>query len=160
MAYRFFTDSSETLPDEIMKVYDYLEAKVLKEDWDLFTEIMNNTDKIDINFLDISDNRQGLTETFEELATLRGHMDYVVNMKIIKVNAEAKPDLFHDNKHALASCSFDYTVKIWDINHYNCLFTLQGHLGNVNAIVQFNSDYSQIVTCSYDKTIKVWEWEK
>lgn len=97
------------------------------------------------------------SETFEELTTLRGHMDYVVNMKIIKVNAEAKPDLFHDNKHALASCSFDYTVKIWDINHYSCLFTLKGHLGNVNAIVQFNSDYSQIVTCSYDKTIKFWD---
>ena len=54
---------------ETMKVYDYLEAKVLKEDWDLFTEIMNNTDKIDANSSDISDTMEGLTETFEATST-------------------------------------------------------------------------------------------
>lgn len=54
---------------ETMKVYDYLEAKVLKEDWELFTEIMNNTDKIDTNTSDISDTMEGLTETFEVTST-------------------------------------------------------------------------------------------
>ena len=54
---------------ETMKFYDYLEAKVLKEDWDLFTEIMNNTDKIDTNASDISDTMEGLTETFEATST-------------------------------------------------------------------------------------------
>lgn len=54
---------------ETMKVYDYLEAKVLKEDWELFAEIMNNTDKIDTNTSDISDTMEGLTETFEVTST-------------------------------------------------------------------------------------------
>lgn len=54
---------------ETMKVYDYLEAKVLKEDWELFTEIMNNTGKIDTNASDISDTMEGLTETFEVTST-------------------------------------------------------------------------------------------
>ena len=54
---------------ETMKFYNYLETKVLKEDWDLFTEIMNNTDKIDINSSDISDTMEGLTETFEATST-------------------------------------------------------------------------------------------
>ena len=67
---------------EIMKFYDYLEAKVLKEDWDLFKEIMNNTDKIDVNSNDISDNRQGLTETFE--ATLTNSDDVAINRQAIE----------------------------------------------------------------------------
>ena len=67
---------------EVMKFYDYLEAKVLKEDWDLFKEIMNNTDKIDVNSNDISDNRQGLTETFE--ATLTNSDDVAINRQAIE----------------------------------------------------------------------------
>ena len=67
---------------ETMKVYDYLEAKVLKEDWDLFKEIMNNTDKIDVNSSDISDNRQGLTETFE--STLTNADDVAINRQAIE----------------------------------------------------------------------------
>ena len=34
---------------ETMKFYDYLEAKVLKEARDLFTEIINNNDTIDVH---------------------------------------------------------------------------------------------------------------
>ena len=67
---------------ETMKVYDYLEAKVLKEDWELFTEIMNNTSMIDTNSSDISDNRQGLTETFE--ATLTNTDDVAINRQAIE----------------------------------------------------------------------------
>ena len=67
---------------ETMKFYDYLEAKVLKEDWDLFKEIMNNTDKIDANSSDISDNRQGLTETFE--STLTNADDVAINRQAIE----------------------------------------------------------------------------
>ena len=67
---------------ETMKFCDYLEAKVLKEDWDLFTEIMNNTDKIDTNSSDISDNRQGLTETFD--ATLPNTDDVAINRQAIE----------------------------------------------------------------------------
>lgn len=67
---------------EVMKFYDYLEAKILKEDWDLFTEIMNNTDKINTNSSDISDNRQGLTETFE--ATLTNTDDVAINRQAIE----------------------------------------------------------------------------
>ena len=98
------------------------------------------------------------SETFEPIGILKGHMDYVVNMKMIKLNLSAStPDLYNANKNALASCSFDKTVKIWDINYFRCLFTLKGHLGNVNSIVQYDNDYSQLITCSYDKTIKFWD---
>ena len=43
---------------------------------------MNNTDKIDVNSSDISDNRQGLTETFE--ATLNNTDDVAINRQAIE----------------------------------------------------------------------------
>eukprot|EP01117_Protostelium_nocturnum_P018854 TRINITY_DN797_c0_g1_i1.p1 TRINITY_DN797_c0_g1~~TRINITY_DN797_c0_g1_i1.p1 ORF type:complete len:537 (+),score=106.78 TRINITY_DN797_c0_g1_i1:51-1613(+) len=59
--------------------------------------------------------------------------------------------LIRDN--LLFSGSFDHTVKVWDLETFQCLKTLQGHKGYVHSLSI--SGY-HLCSGSGDKTIKVW----
>ena len=56
----------------------------------------------------------------------------------------------------LASCSTDLTIKIWDMNNYKCIKTLNGHDHTVSA-VQYLPNEELLLSASRDQTIKLWE---
>ena len=62
------------------------------------------------------------------------------------------------NDKYVASCSFDKTIKIWDVNKGDCVQILNGHSDKVICVL-FHSD-GYLITCSNDKTIKIWEQDK
>jgi len=55
---------------------------------------------------------------------------------------------------ALASCSFDRTIKIWDRVSGKCIKTLSDHLGSINCIIELQD--GSLASCSDDYTIKIW----
>ncbi|KAG7890893.1 hypothetical protein KL936_002177 [Ogataea polymorpha] len=58
-------------------------------------------------------------------------------------------------ENVLASSSFDYSVKLWNLDTKQCERTLQ-HKDLVTSFC-FNYDGSKIVTASRDKKIRVWD---
>ena len=77
-----------------------------------------------------------------------------------------KPNLSNDNKtfgklnlneigSKLISCSNDKTIKIWDLETFECLKTLNGHSDRVKKIEKLPNN--QILSCSSDHTIKLWD---
>lgn len=58
-------------------------------------------------------------------------------------------------KDVLASSSFDYSVKIWDLSTKTCKITLQ-HKDLITSFA-FNYNGTKIATTSRDKKIRVWD---
>ncbi|KAK2058094.1 WD40 repeat-like protein [Colletotrichum caudatum] len=54
----------------------------------------------------------------------------------------------------LATGSFEYSVKTWDVTG-RCLQTLQGHTNGVNSVA-FSSNSTQLASALRDSTVKVW----
>ena len=96
------------------------------------------------------------TEDFSLMNTLYGHKDYVTHMEIIQKKYE--PSLHNLYKDYLCSCSYDNTIKIWDLEHFVCISTLSGHTDHINYFIQKEPGF--IISCSSDKTVKLWNIEK
>lgn len=72
--------------------------------------------------------------------SLTGHKDSILDVKFL-------------NNGNLASCSKDKTIKVWDMNTYECIFSNMDHARSVIALfVLVNGD---LVTGSEDKSIKI-----
>ena len=56
----------------------------------------------------------------------------------------------------IISSSWDHTIRIWDMNTWECLKVLEGHTNCVMSV--FVKD-NLIISGSYDYTIKVWDIE-
>eukprot|EP01130_Rhizamoeba_saxonica_P002249 TRINITY_DN12091_c0_g1_i1.p1 TRINITY_DN12091_c0_g1~~TRINITY_DN12091_c0_g1_i1.p1 ORF type:complete len:1481 (-),score=314.78 TRINITY_DN12091_c0_g1_i1:27-4469(-) len=63
---------------------------------------------------------------------------------------------FSSDGNRIVSCSFDRTVKVWEINEHDSLEF--SHEARILA-VRFSPDKGYIATGSRDKTIKVWDVE-
>ena len=71
------------------------------------------------------------------------------------------------NKSYFASGSFDYTIKIWEIDSWKCVQTLYGHELNIICLISLKyqnendyekNDYNELIaSCSNDKSIKIWK---
>src|SRR5262249_59772364 len=56
----------------------------------------------------------------------------------------------------LASASGDHTVKVWDAQTGQELFTFKGHSGYVFSVA-FSPDGKRLASASRDHTVKVWD---
>lgn len=58
----------------------------------------------------------------------------------------------------ICSGSADFTVKFWEItpdNKFICLYTLSGHSGSINTLLQLDAE--RFVSGSNDNSIKIWQ---
>ena len=78
--------------------------------------------------------------------TLTGHSDSVVGLKILSSNI-------------IASCSFDTSIKLWDITSGQLIRTLVGHEGFLFWSLDLLDDGETLVSGSEDQTIKFWNWK-
>ncbi len=59
------------------------------------------------------------------------------------------------DKPYLMSGSDDMTVKVWDYHAKSCVVTIDGHLGNVSAVL-FHHMFPLLITASEDGTVRLW----
>jgi len=85
-----------------------------------------------------------IVEMGKEIVKLSGHAD-----KVTCVAFNPK------NGRILASCSYDKTIKLWDIDSQRCLGTLSAHRDAVYTLA-FSSDGEIIASGSNDNSIKLW----
>ena len=96
------------------------------------------------------------TLDFSLINILYGHKDFVSHMEIIQKIAD--PYKNNEYKDYLCSCSYDNTIKIWDFDILNCIYTLSGHTNRIHYLIQTQPGF--IISCSSDKTIKFWNLEE
>ena len=73
---------------------------------------------------------------------LEGHTNHIY--KIIKISNDI-----------IASCSGDYSIKIWDLNEEKIIKSLEKHTKPVKSIVLLSDKY--LVSGGIDGTLKVWD---
>ena len=87
-------------------------------------------------------------------------MFYLSQIKGFKGNCirvlEGHTDVVHglafSSNDTLASCSFDKTIRIWNIDSGECLKVLEGHTDWVSGLAFSSND----TLASCDKTIRIW----
>jgi hypothetical protein len=128
------------LIDESKQKLDYLEKK-------LFKGIKCKFEKPSKSFLnsDFGVFTHEEEVELEELLCLNGHNEQV--NKILSID-----------KHRLASCSDDNTIKLWCSKSGKCLKTLNEHYDSVNTICSLSGN--RLASGSDDKTVKIWNLEK
>lgn len=63
---------------------------------------------------------------------------------------------FSSNNKYIVSCSYDASVRLWDVESGKEIYTFLGHTMPVNDI-DISSDNKFIISASSDNTIKIWE---
>ena len=55
----------------------------------------------------------------------------------------------------LLSASKDKTIKVWAMNTYDCINTLEGHNSSVTSLIPFND--LMFASGSTNKSVKIWD---
>jgi WD40 repeat protein len=79
-----------------------------------------------------------------EIATLNGHKDFVSSVP------------FSPDGKTLATGSYDWSVKLWDVSSRQILATLKGHEAAVLSVA-FSPDGKTLATGSWDESVKLWD---
>jgi WD40 repeat protein len=79
-------------------------------------------------------------------------------LRTIKCHPVAKVAITADGRLAI-SASFDYTLKVWDLDSGRCDGTLAGHRDQVED-VGVSADGSQVISVSADGTLRVWDTKR
>lgn len=82
---------------------------------------------------------------YTETRELKGHTGPVTGV------------VFQEDGVNLFSCSFDLTVRVWDVETGNCMATLFGHQDKINWIDMCGGI---VVTCGSDRTVRLWKYEE
>ncbi len=85
------------------------------------------------------------SKTFQLIATLTGHTDWVNTLAIIPSNEN------------IVSGSNDETIRVWNSKTFQLIATLTGHVNLLFALAILPSNET-IVSGSKDKTIKLWQY--
>lgn len=86
--------------------------------------------------------------------TQKAHNDVVTAVAFSP--AFSSPSRSGSTGNLLASGSDDHTIKLWNAHSLECLKTLHGHTGWVQAIA-FHPTGQQLVSGSSDHTVKLWD---
>lgn len=81
------------------------------------------------------------SSTFDHVGTMQGHTGAVLQLQIIGT--------------LLFSGSMDGTIKVWDLNTAQCVYTCNAHNMPVMGILLWEN---HLLSCSLDGTVKVWNW--
>jgi WD40 repeat protein len=79
----------------------------------------------------------------ELIREYRGHSDWIRSIQV------------DEKSNKLITCSYDETIKIWNLHSGECLKTLNEHKNNVNCILIIPNN--KFISSSDDKTIKIWD---
>ncbi|MBR8827456.1 MAG: tetratricopeptide repeat protein [Gomphosphaeria aponina SAG 52.96 = DSM 107014] len=113
--------------------------------------------------LEIARKNRTIAEKLLENVQIKQHQNFqnkpqnlsLVNVLLGHYNVVRSLAISADGK-ILASSSYDYTIKIWDILTGNELHTLRGHIKDVETIA-VSPDSKTIVSGSDDHNIKIWD---
>eukprot|EP00039_Didymoeca_costata_P029354 m.24312 g.24312 ORF g.24312 m.24312 type:complete len:699 (-) comp7595_c0_seq1:214-2310(-) len=81
--------------------------------------------------------------TFEEVITLEGHTGTVYALAVLEEGSST----------LLFSASYDRSIRVWDMNNFDCLQELVRHENSCNAVVIHRE---WLFSGAADSTIKVW----
>ena len=132
-----------------------------EQNYYLMTNLMNIMD-INIYKCCEENTTEGIISYFDNYSIIKDSDFDVSTIKNIKTISEHHSDVYsllllQDGR--LASCSFDTTIKIYNINNnYKCDITLEGHTDNVYYISETKN--GKLISCSADKSIKIWNITK
>lgn len=63
---------------------------------------------------------------------------------------------FSDDGTWMATASFDWQVKVWDVRTGRNLYSLTGHTGAVYAVTFYNAPSPKLATSGLDSTLRLW----
>ena len=90
------------------------------------------------------------------LSTLKGHTRLISSVAFAPADTSSAAS-GDDTPYALASGSDDQTIRIWDYQSSEHLWTLRGHSSWVQA-VSFSVDRHLLASGSRDHTVRIWDW--
>ncbi|KAG9509540.1 F-box-like/WD repeat-containing protein TBL1XR1, partial [Fragariocoptes setiger] len=86
---------------------------------------------------------------------LRAHLKEIYTIKW----SPTGPGTNNPNRNlVLASASFDSTVRLWEVEHGRCLYTLTRHTEPVYSVA-FSPDGKYLASGSFDKCVHIWSTE-